>query len=175
MACRQCADDVSWCGQHTHMCRWHADDVRMTCRRRADDVQTTRGRRADDVQTTCRRRARDARCSTAWNSATQARQLCIKPKMASLFGLQPEHEVGQMGEYLLLPCIIFFLRRAPFFLNRTTSENNKTKQTVFHSTLEKKQRLYINFKILSYLLYLYIFTWNKSVIYNAFPIFTAIV
>ena len=54
-------DNIFTCADDTHMHRWHANNVRTMCRRCVDDVQTTRGQRA-----------RDARCSTAWNSATQA-------------------------------------------------------------------------------------------------------
>ena len=66
MACRQCADDVSWCGQHTRMHRWHADDMRMMCRRCMDDVHVTPGVVLHEIR------------------QLRQEQLCIKPKMASL-------------------------------------------------------------------------------------------
>ena len=85
MACRQCADDVSWCGQHTRMRRWHMH-AQMTRRWCADDMQTMRGWCADDVRTTCTW-CQVQYCMKFGNSG----KLCIKPKMASLLHLMSTH------------------------------------------------------------------------------------
>ena len=54
MTYRWCADDVSFCGQHMRMHRWHTDDVETTSGWRADDVHGRHAQMtcADDVRVT---------------------------------------------------------------------------------------------------------------------------
>ena len=76
MACRQCADDVSG-ADNIRTC---ADDMRMMCRRCADDIQMTCRRCADDMHM-----MPGAVLHEIWQLRQE--QLCIKPKMASLFSI----------------------------------------------------------------------------------------
>ena len=90
----QCADNVSWCGWHTHMRRWHADDVWTMCRRCTDDVWTMCTWR--QVQY----------CMKFGNSGKRKRshleQLCIKPNDGLLVSLFPQ----RLRPYKPIFCIL---------------------------------------------------------------------
>ena len=113
MACRQCADDVSWCRRHMCMRRWHVDDVWTMCPG-ADDTQTMCGRCADDTQMTCRqcadgvhvtpgavlheiRQLRQEEAKPSWTALHKAERrltcyffLCFKVEMASDLGVKSQ-------------------------------------------------------------------------------------